>query len=95
MKNTKRALRRHHKNRLLIRAKAIIKLTFRFDIDDNWINYRAVRLCDNMKNCSCSMCCSPRSKGSFEKGKWKLTMQERKADEDFNYQLTHYNTENN
>jgi hypothetical protein len=58
---TKRALRRHHKNRLINKMRRTLW----------WGRYREFeseaerrewlrRVVDNRKNCSCTMCCNPR-----------------------------------
>jgi hypothetical protein len=45
------------------------------DYEEEFVNTHA----DNLKSCSCNMCCSPR-KSNIVKGGSKLTMQERKFD---------------
>ena len=84
MDKSSRALRRIQRVRLNRRAKRIYEGWW-FDISKNKINHNAVRLRDNMKNCSCFMCGNPRrGKGIYEE---VLTMQERKALDSYNDQL--------
>lgn len=40
------------------------------------------KMADHLKNCSCEMCCNKRQ-SSWNSGEYKLTIQERKANEAF------------
>jgi hypothetical protein len=51
---------------------------------DKWVEKMSKTQADNMKSCSCSMCCNRRN-SPYNKGNGKLTMQERRkleADKD-------------
>lgn len=74
MSNSKRSLRRHHRERLNKRARNIfLRWTW-----TNWSECDLVqyvnRRRDNMQMCSCSSCCNNRSKKSW--GNDRLTLQE-------------------
>jgi hypothetical protein len=49
------------------------------------LKYAAVRLCNNLAQCSCPACGNPR-RHAWWKGE-RLTMQERRANEDYKEQL--------
>ena len=85
MKNTTRALRRHHRARLLQRA---IKTyaNFGWPSDPEHRLWKARRCLDNMKVCSCPMCCNVRSNG-WVRGKERLTFAERRNLDSFNDQM--------
>ena len=72
-KNKKRADRRAHKKRMQHKAKEVIDLVWRDGSNEweEWKNRWAVRHADNLKGCSCWMCCNPRKYG-------ELTMQEKR-----------------
>lgn len=65
----KRALRRHHKERMKNRAKFIWHEVWGY-LDEN---REFIRNSDNLKMCSCWMCGNPRR---YLKGKDKFTRQE-------------------
>jgi hypothetical protein len=69
-KNRKRAMRRHHRQRIYKKSKVIAKRTFA--ILEHWIDPWAKRNMNNRKKCSCWMCCNPRR----IKGKSNETLQE-------------------
>lgn len=75
MSNSKRALRRHHRDRLNKRAEFIIsKVWYWFNPwNQNDLQHFVNKRRDNMKGCSCWMCGNPRNN-------WKerLTLQELK-----------------
>lgn len=85
---TSRALRRHHRARMQKRAKIIYKdwLTACEHWSDNQLKRWVGRLRDNLKICSCSMCGNPRRSGWLNKQD-AGTMQERKEDERFKYEM--------
>lgn len=57
MKSMKRALRRHHRQRMIRRA--FWALRWMQQPDDR--RDRAVRWCNNLANCSCDLCGNPRT----------------------------------
>lgn len=70
MKETKRALRRHHRQRMIQHALRSYMLR---RVEDKDVQRALVlRLYNNLKNCSCYMCGNPRK---FEN---RLTRQERR-----------------
>lgn len=89
---TKRALRRHHRARMQRRAAKMLhqwwySSTPRFgSVSDEWFQKNVRRHRDNMAICSCSMCANPRH-SSWGGRTASLTMQERKEDERFVYEL--------
>jgi hypothetical protein len=60
MKSSKRALRRHHRRRMLRRALRSEVLSW--PEDEAQRTYRAVRWRDNLAKCSCYLCGNPRRK---------------------------------
>jgi hypothetical protein len=48
------ALRRHHRKRMISRAKEICRVTFK--IPEEEIETQALKLADNLKKCSCGLC---------------------------------------
>jgi len=80
MKNTKRALRRHHAQRMQQRAYQKIITTSHFGIDytdqELWLKARYQR--DHLCDCSCPMCGNPRHSVLYD-GFDRLTMQEHRA----------------
>lgn len=80
MKNTKRALRRHHRQRMIRRAMRSYALESEEDsgLRREW----ALRWYNNMKKCSCFMCGNPRK---FEK---RLTTQEQRLRETARYEAS-------
>lgn len=71
MKPTRRALRRHHRERMLRRALRSYVLSWP-DYDEHERRQRALRWFNNLKLCSCYMCGNPR------KYEGALTLQERR-----------------
>lgn len=70
MKDIKRALRRHHRLRMIARMQRII-LSTGWNLTEEDRLQRVLRLYNNRKICSCAMCCNPR--------KWEgPTVQERR-----------------
>ncbi len=53
MNKNKRALRRHHRNRMLCKARRIMRL---WRIPESFQEQNIVRLADNLAFCSCWMC---------------------------------------
>ncbi len=78
MSNSKRALRRHHRERLNRRTAWILINTRWISYNDNdedlW--YRVNRRRDNMQVCSCRGCCNGRNKRSWSKQWKRLSLQE-------------------
>lgn len=74
---SKRAIRRHHKRRMKQKA---IKI-----YSDWWSVREAIQFADNLKPCSCDMCCNPR-RSPWAKGE-KLTIQEHIELEKWKYSL--------
>jgi hypothetical protein len=58
MKSSKRALRRHHRQRMFRRALRIA--SDRNITDEQTCREFAQRWCDNLKKCSCYLCGNPR-----------------------------------
>lgn len=56
MKDTRRALRRHHRRRLIARAVRIYRRLALHGWSEEEIVMRAVRLHNNLQGCSCWMC---------------------------------------
>ena len=89
MKNTSRALRRHHHKRMVKKAMHVHYLYFNYlnhYWDYNELRSRARRISNHMAVCSCSMC------GNQRKNKWlpkheRGPMQERKANHKYKYEL--------
>jgi hypothetical protein len=73
MKPTKRALRRHHRARMLQRALRSLVLSGTYDEQER--RSRALGWYNNLKKCSCWMCGNPR------KYEGKVTLQERRLAE--------------
>ena len=87
MNKSSRALRRHHRARMLARAYRIFTTKW-FDDHENAL-WRAHRSHSNMKICSCCMCQTQR-KNPWTKGKEKLTLQERLWYNRFTEELEEY-----
>ncbi len=68
MKTDKRAIRRHHRYRMIRKAKWVLGL----HIDPH---NRAQRYADNLKRCGCCLCLGP-CKNPWGKGRKLLTKQE-------------------
>lgn len=67
MSNSKRALRRHHRERLNNRTKKIILTHWYGSYDPHFfedLHQRAARRRDNMAMCSCWMCGNPRRRSA-------------------------------
>ena len=74
---TSRAVRRHHRFRLIRRTLQRLKnQNYRYS-DPITDRRRAVRMWDNMTVCSCSMCCNSRHNKFLNKEE-QVTMQERR-----------------
>ena len=78
MDKTSRALRRHHRARLLRREFNKQMYSVGWPPDEEWALWRARRLWNNPCNCSCSMCRNER-RNPWTKAYDRLTMQEKKA----------------
>lgn len=79
MKSTKRAERRHHKQRLFKKYRKMLSSPHNywgdaFEVSDTKVK----KIQDNFSVCSCSMCRNER-RNPDTSGQEKLTMQERKA----------------
>lgn len=81
MKDTKRALRRHHRARMIHHAMRSYVIGA-FD-DEGWAERRtrATYWADNLAKCSCYLCGNPRK---FE---GRLTVQERRQEDAARYEL--------
>lgn len=78
-KDKKRALRRHHSDRMRRKAEKVVRGRG-WNMEEKDTRRCAARLKDNLKGCSCSLCGNPRR---YEKGdKGRKTLQERKAELD-------------
>lgn len=87
MDKTSRALRRHHRARLMRRAIRKSKEWYWVDQgDQEWILWRAQRTWNNMQNCSCHMCGNERH-NDWASERERLTMPERKAEDSYLDQL--------
>ena len=75
-KNKKRAERRAQKERMLRKALKKAEMFYASDDFEEWKKRWAVRHADNLKSCSCWMCCNPRRYG-------EETLQEKKFKESF------------
>lgn len=88
-KDRKRALRRHHNNRM--RRRAFNKIAFEWwwidNSTDKEIWDRVNKQYNHMCICSCSMCGNPRRGGGWVTGLERLTLQERKALDSYNDQI--------
>lgn len=61
MKSTRRALRRHHRDRMLRRTlRSLVMRDWYTQPDANELRQRALRWYNNLKKCSCYMCGNPR-----------------------------------
>lgn len=85
MDKTSRALRRHHRARLIKRTKHILRNWY-WDLDEDWYDDASRLRYNHFSYCSCPMCCNERQ-NPWIAGKEKLTMQERRADNRFHDQL--------
>lgn len=77
-----RAQRRHDRARMYKKARMIQLSIWTMDQSEEYLQWAACRIRDNLKICSCQMCCNPR------RSKWlpndeQKTIQERRADELF------------
>jgi len=73
----KRALRRHHKQRMIARANNICNKIWYCNGVYVFSHEQLSRLADNLKPCSCDMCCNPR-RSPWTTKLGKLTIQELK-----------------
>lgn len=79
MSKSKRALRRHHRERMIQKAlKHLIIRGYDEYFTDEEIYETALRTYNHLKGCSCLMCCNPRKNG-WGTVKTRLTMQELKV----------------
>ena len=90
MKNTSRALRRHHQERMVQKAMRLSYL--RFDYEMHYSDYddlrrRARLVSNNMAQCSCWSCCNIRSSGWLKETD-RLTFNERRNIDSFNDQMS-------
>lgn len=86
-KKSKRALRRHHRARMVRRALTYWNVNYDArPISDPWVQNRASRHHDHLAICSCYMCGNQRHNGWLP-DKEKMTMQERKEYQRFIYEM--------
>lgn len=76
-----RALRRHHRVRMIERAKFVVRRWFGWTdrLSEDELHRRAAKVADNLAVCSCRACCNPR-----HADRWQgptLTRQEQRADD--------------
>ena len=83
-KSSKRAARRHHKQRMIQRAKRSLILR-RFSSDERVCFAR--RFADHLKVCSCEYSCGNIRHNGWSSNKTRLTTQEHKSDIAFTEQL--------
>lgn len=78
-----RGQRRHERARLNKKTRFIMANSWYDDPESEFFDYRVSLFRDNLKACSCPMCCNPRRSG------WNdpLTIQELKALEDYEDQM--------
>lgn len=83
----RRALRRHHRERKIRRTLNYYIVKF-WDtpIGDPFIKNQAIRRYNTFTNCSCWLCRNPRNNKMFSH-KERLTIQERKFEERFKYEM--------
>lgn len=87
VKTSKRALRRHHRRRMVEKALNIRRSWWTaFTLDEVELQRQAVREADNIKCCSCQMCCNAR-RCDWSSNIDKLTLNERRALDRFNQQM--------
>lgn len=89
MDKQSRALRRHHHDRMYRRARHIFRYVWwsgKHEDSEHDEHIRARRMANNMKICSCWMCCNPRN--AF--GRNERTIQELKAEDSFEDQLVDF-----
>ena len=95
IKNRKRAMRRHHRDRMYRHVFRKFHATYFYDsmynaFGDDWtaeeIHLHVSRHRDNIKACSCWMCMNERH-NPFLSTKERLTMQERRENERFKYEM--------
>ena len=63
---SKRALRRHHRQRIINKFRRLTSHWYMFGNDEMWIKKTAAK---GSIGCGCSMCANPRRKHSIECGK--------------------------
>ena len=79
MSKSKRALRRHHRERMIQKAyKQLIINGYSENYSHEEMHEIALKTYNHLCGCSCLMCCNPRNNG-WESGKTRLTMQELKV----------------
>jgi len=82
--NKKRAFRRHQTQKKYKAALLLVRdRWYSDDYTTDQIHEQASRIRDNMKDCSCSMCCNPRHNGWVSNAE-QLTMQERRNFDKYN-----------
>lgn len=88
MDKTSRALRRHHRARLIRKYMNYDMVRWRAFEEDSEENrrHRATRLVDHIAMCSCMMCRNERRCGWLHEYD-RLTMQEKKALDDYHAQM--------
>lgn len=84
LEKVKRRNRRNEKLKKRNKARIILKNCF--GIKDEWLEDNVVRMSDNLRICSCSMCVSKR-KSKYTKGENKLTLQEVRFNDLFDYEI--------
>lgn len=77
MKNFKRLIRRNHNTRLLKKAITIQQHRWNDYTNSEILLITANKIRDNLKNCSCMMCCNER-RNKWLSNKNRMTIQERK-----------------
>ena len=77
MNKTSRAIRRHHRERLIRRCMNYTICSWNENDTEQERYDRASRVVDNIKVCSCSMCCNSR-RNDWQSKNERLTIQERK-----------------
>ena len=78
----KRAERRHHKERM--KKRALSKLR-----NWHWNDTEFFKFADNLTRCSCHMCCNER-RNPWLPGREKMTIQERRAQDNFEDSLENF-----
>ena len=88
VKKFSRAQRRHDRARMYQRAKRYQRLWWYAypEEDSDRLHVVCMQLRDNLKICSCQMCRNPRNSW-WTVGAERLTMQERREEERFEYEL--------
>jgi hypothetical protein len=93
----RRRRRRNDRERMKARARRVARTMFWWQptfmivsrgrlTNEEWIDRYANTHADNMKSCSCSMCGNQR-RSMYNKGRYRLTMQEKKFEDSFQEEL--------